>query len=96
MLYTMDGNDSLKQIIRWSAPQDKDSSTPGPSSGLPSNQKVCGDRYLPRESVDKWAKDILQEMMGDVGDGQISKLHFLIVTAWCSPLSNTGLQSMCK
>jgi len=73
----MDGNDSLKWIIRRSASQDKDSSTPGPSSKLPSNQKVYGDRYLPREYVDKWAKDVLQEMMGDIGDGDSESVNFI-------------------
>jgi len=73
----MDGNDSLKRIIQWSAPQDEDSSTPGPSSELPSNRKVCGDQYLPREYVDKWAKDVLQEMMGDVGDGDGKSVNFI-------------------
>ena len=71
MLYTMDGNDSLKRIIRHSPSQDDDSSTPGPSSELPSSQKAPGDRYLPREYIDKWAKDVLQEMMGDAGDANL-------------------------
>jgi hypothetical protein len=69
MLYTMNGNDSLKQIIRRSASRDDDGSIPG-SSELPSSQKVPGNRYLPREYVDKWAKDVLQEMMGDDGDSE--------------------------
>jgi hypothetical protein len=76
MLYTKDGNDSLKRIIRRSAPQDDDSNTPGPSSELPSSRKVPGDRYLPREYVDKWAKDVLQEMMGDVGDSESVNFSF--------------------
>jgi hypothetical protein len=73
----MDGNDSLKRIIWRSVSQDKDSSTPGPSSELPSNRKVYGDQYLPREYVDKWAKDILQEMMGDIGDGDSESVNFI-------------------
>jgi len=73
----MDGNDSLKWIIWWSASQDEDSSTPGPSSELQSSRKVCGDRYLAREYVDKWAKDVLQEMMGDVGDGDSESVNFI-------------------
>jgi hypothetical protein len=71
MLYTMDGNDSLKWIIWCSPSQDDNSSTPGPSSELPSSRKAPGDWYLPREYVDKWAKDVLQEMMGDAGDANL-------------------------
>jgi hypothetical protein len=73
----MDGNDSLKQIIQRSAFQDKDSNTPGPSSELQSSRKVCGDQYLAREYVDKWAKDVSQEMMDDVGDGDSESVNFI-------------------
>ena len=63
MLYTMDGNDSLRWILRQSTSQDDDG-TLGPLSELPSACKVPGDRYLSHEDVDKWAAGVLQEMMG--------------------------------
>lgn len=63
MLTTFDGNDSLRRILRRSASEDEDG-TLGPSSELPTTQRVPGDRYLSREYVDKWAKERLAEMMG--------------------------------
>jgi hypothetical protein len=78
MLYTMDGNDSLKRIIRRSPSQDDDDSTPQPSSELPSSRTVPGDRYLSREYVNKWAKDVLQEMMNDTGDPDSVNLPFTL------------------
>jgi hypothetical protein len=76
MLYAIDGNDSLKRILRRSPSEDDDSSTPGPSSELPNSRKVSGDRYLSREYVDKWAKDVLQDMMGDTGD--VDSVNFIM------------------
>lgn len=66
MLYTIDGNDSLKRVLRRQA--DDNDNTVGPSSELPSNMKVHGDYYLSREYVDKWVDGVLQEMMGDETD----------------------------
>ncbi|KAF7967191.1 hypothetical protein HWV62_35590 [Athelia sp. TMB] len=63
MLTTFDGNNSLRRILRRSTSQDDDG-TLGPSSELPTTQRVPGDRYLSREYVDKWAKERLEEMMG--------------------------------
>jgi hypothetical protein len=76
MLYAIDGNDSLKRIIRRSSSQDDNDSTLQPSSELPSSRTVPGDRYLSREYVDKWAKDVLQEMMDDTGDPDSVNLPF--------------------
>jgi hypothetical protein len=64
MLYTFDGNDSLRRTIKRE-PANDDDDTPGPSSELPSSRQVHGDRYLSREYVDKWAAGVLQDMMGD-------------------------------
>lgn len=63
MLYTIDGNYSLKRVLRRQA--SKDDGGVGPSSELPSNMKVPGDYYLSREYVDKWVDGVVQEMMGD-------------------------------
>jgi hypothetical protein len=67
MLYTIDGNDSLKRVLRRE-PSEDDGETVGPSSELPSNQKVNGDYYLSRGEVDKWVDGVVQEMMGDETD----------------------------
>lgn len=75
MLYTMDGNDSLKRILRRSAQEDEEG-RPGPSSELPSTRQVGGDRYLTREYVDQYARGVIQEMMNDNLD-PVSKLQNL-------------------
>jgi hypothetical protein len=76
MLYTMDGNDSLRRILRRSTSQDDDR-TLGPSSELPSTRSVPGDRYLSREDVDKWADGVLQEMMDEDADSVRNSVIFL-------------------
>jgi hypothetical protein len=67
MLYTMDGNDSLKRVLRRTQ-VDGDDGAPvlGPSSELPSTRIISNDRYLTREYIDKWAKGVVQEMLGDI------------------------------
>ncbi|KAG6894278.1 hypothetical protein C0992_006761, partial [Termitomyces sp. T32_za158] len=61
----MDGNDSLKRVIhRDLATKDENGElTPGMSKELQDNCKVVGDYYLSRDSVDQWAKGVLQEML---------------------------------
>ena len=76
MLYTMDGNDSLRRILRRSTSQDDDR-TLGPSSELPSTHSVPGDQYLSREDVDKWADGVLQEMMDEDADSVRNSVIFL-------------------
>ncbi|KII93196.1 hypothetical protein PLICRDRAFT_383096 [Plicaturopsis crispa FD-325 SS-3] len=58
MLYTQDGNDSLRRVVKRS-PSDEDGKL-GPSSELPTARQVKGDRYLSREYVNKWANRELQ------------------------------------
>ncbi|KIJ58762.1 hypothetical protein HYDPIDRAFT_163072 [Hydnomerulius pinastri MD-312] len=60
MLYTMDGNDSLKRAIRQSAGGDEEGSSPipPPTEGLLPGQVLGCDRYLTREEVDQYAKDV--------------------------------------
>ncbi|KAG2350209.1 hypothetical protein BDR05DRAFT_971794 [Suillus weaverae] len=53
LLYAMDGNDSLKRVLRRLLGADGDYS--GPSIELPMTQRVCNDRYLSREYVNEWA-----------------------------------------
>jgi hypothetical protein len=70
MLVTMDGNDSLKRILRRqpaATPAEGEPDPEGPQVGdsreLPDQRTVAGDYLLSREKVDRWAKDILQEML---------------------------------
>lgn len=56
LLYAMDGNDSLKRVLRRSLDHDDDESL-GPSSDLPTGQQLTSNRYLPRAFVNQFARD---------------------------------------
>ncbi|KII92210.1 hypothetical protein PLICRDRAFT_104028 [Plicaturopsis crispa FD-325 SS-3] len=71
MLYTQDGNDSLRRVVARS-PSDDDGKL-GSSSELPTARNVQGDRYLSREYVNKWANRNLQNAMGDSDDPENDK-----------------------
>ncbi|KAF8518833.1 hypothetical protein BU17DRAFT_48296 [Hysterangium stoloniferum] len=78
MLITMDGNDSLKHILRRTPVDDPAEGGPepeGPQVGdsreLPDSRKVGGDYIVSRERVDRWAKATLEEMLPmpeDIGE----------------------------
>ncbi|KAG0691985.1 hypothetical protein DFH29DRAFT_986014 [Suillus ampliporus] len=55
MLYAMDGNDSLKRVLRRSLDDDE---TLGISSELPTGQILTSDRYLSRNFVDQFMRDL--------------------------------------
>jgi len=77
MLYTIDGNDSLRRILRRSSSGDDDESL-GPSCEHQNSRQVPGDHYLSRDYVDKWAAGVLQEMIGvnpDAVGGLIDQKH---------------------
>lgn len=70
MLVTMDGNDSLKRILRRdppAAPADGEPAPEGPQVGesreQPDSREVGGDYLLSREKVDRWAKAVLVEAL---------------------------------
>lgn len=72
MLVTMDGNDSLKRILRRhpvATPVEGEAVPEGPQVGdsreLPDSRKVGGEYLLSREKVDKWAKTALEELLPD-------------------------------
>ncbi|KAG2109133.1 hypothetical protein DEU56DRAFT_874515 [Suillus clintonianus] len=54
LLYAMDGNDSLKRVLRRSLDTDE---SLGTSSELPTGQQLASDRYLSRTFVDQFARD---------------------------------------
>jgi hypothetical protein len=64
LLYTMDGNDSLRRIRRRVL---DDEGVPGPSCEHTDTRTIGGDFYLPREEVDKWVDEKIQELMPTEG-----------------------------
>jgi hypothetical protein len=73
MLLTMDGNDSLKCILRRAPVDDPaeggaepDGPQVGESRELPDSRKVGGDYFISREHVDRWAKDVLKEALPEL------------------------------
>lgn len=68
MLYTMDGNDSLKRLQRREAipisPNDNNSLEPvlGKSSELEDTREAGKGIYLTNEQVDKWSKETLTQL----------------------------------
>ena len=68
MLVTMDGNDSLKRILRRGAApvtgEDGDEPVVGQSVERSDNREVSGDYYLPQETVDCWSKEVLAARAG--------------------------------
>ncbi|KAG2337267.1 hypothetical protein BDR05DRAFT_978578 [Suillus weaverae] len=64
LLYAMDGNDSLKRILRRTlGVYDEDIQ----SSELPTTQQVQGDRYLPRDYVNSWGNGRQEEPNTTIG-----------------------------
>jgi hypothetical protein len=70
MLVTMDGNNSLKRILRRDPPAAPAEGEPAPegtqvgeSRERPDSRKVGGDYIISREKVDRWAKTILLELL---------------------------------
>ncbi|KAJ3558554.1 hypothetical protein NP233_g11487 [Leucocoprinus birnbaumii] len=72
LLFTMDGNDSLKRVIRKDTYEDLDDPNRDQAPILISkeamdSQRVPGDYYLEREMVDRWAKDHVMEALREGG-----------------------------
>ena len=70
MLITMDGNDSLKRIIRRAPVEDPAEWKAGPecpqvgdSREWLDSRRVGRDYFISRERVDRWAKDALEELL---------------------------------
>ncbi|KAJ6493462.1 hypothetical protein C8R45DRAFT_187933 [Mycena sanguinolenta] len=61
---TFDGNNSLSRFARREREVDEDGvSAPGASKERLDNRIAPGDYYLPREEVDKWAKEGVADLM---------------------------------
>jgi hypothetical protein len=65
ILWAMDGNDSLKQVIRRSPAVDGDPN-PGPSREQTDTRHMSGDMYISQEDVDKWAQEVTSQAMAAV------------------------------
>ncbi|KAG1731393.1 hypothetical protein EDB19DRAFT_1896940 [Suillus lakei] len=63
-LYAMDGNDSLKRILRQTLGVDDEDTQ---SSELPTTQQVRGDRYLPCNYVNSWGNGRQEEANTTIG-----------------------------
>ncbi|KAG1731798.1 hypothetical protein EDD22DRAFT_852830 [Suillus occidentalis] len=61
----MDGNDSLKQVLKKLDSDNDNDNAPPRSAELPSMQVVRGDWYLSREYVDQFLADSPADMMAD-------------------------------
>ena len=64
LLFTMDGNDSLKRIRRCTL---DDEGVPGASCEHIDTRAIGGDFYLAQAEVDRWADEQIQEMMSADG-----------------------------
>jgi hypothetical protein len=63
MLFAIDGNDSLKRILRRMFNPDT-GERDGSSRERADSRSVPEGIYIPREDVDKWAMTVVQESMG--------------------------------
>ncbi|KAG1734417.1 uncharacterized protein EDB91DRAFT_1238427 [Suillus paluster] len=70
LLYAMDGNDSLKRILRRTLGVDDEDTQ---SSELPTMQQVRGDRYLPRNYVNSWGNGRQEEANTTIGTDDTTK-----------------------
>ena len=57
----MDGNDSLKRVLRRKV--GTSDGTPGPPSERLDDRSGRADYFLSREEVDRWSKDALEDML---------------------------------
>jgi hypothetical protein len=88
----MDGNDSLKRILR----REYNSETgerDGPSREREDSRSIAGDMYISRDEVDKWAKDVVQEAMGLE---EVCLHPRLPNPMLIPPTGRSRLQSMCR
>jgi len=61
LLFTIDGNDSLRQVLRRVLGEDDE--VPGQSSERVDSRTVDDDFYLTCEYVDQWADEAFEDLM---------------------------------
>ena len=91
LLFAMDGNDSLKRILRRLPEDIEDATRPLVSRELPTGQVFTSSRYLPREYVDQFAK-------ADSIDPPLSEVSVLLYILAVVVTFRQGLrcQSLCR
>ncbi|KAG1834285.1 hypothetical protein DFJ58DRAFT_719367 [Suillus subalutaceus] len=72
LLYAMDGNDSLKRVLRRSLDHDADDCV-APSSEVPTGQQFTSDRYSPRAFEDTAAKNACAGRWKNMDDAKTKK-----------------------
>jgi hypothetical protein len=78
LLFTMDGNDSLKRILRRILGEDD---VPGPSSERTDSRTINDDFYLTREYVDRWANEAFENLMAT--ESQVFIHSFIYIDGQC-------------
>jgi len=77
MLVTMDGNDSLKRVLRRASSNidDDDILLEHPSNEREDSRTVGGDYYLTRERVDRWTKEVIAKWLAIPGNTVVSSME---------------------
>lgn len=91
MLVTMDGNDSLKRILRKESDTIDSGGTSlvvGKSTESFDSRQVSGDYYLSREVVDRWAKDRLHEQLQNIVPGSDYEDNNPCATRWTNMIND--------
>ncbi|KAG2336954.1 hypothetical protein BDR05DRAFT_896009, partial [Suillus weaverae] len=79
LLYAMDGNDSLKQILWQTLGVDDEDIQ---SSELPTTQQVRGDQHLPHNYVNSWGNGRQEEPNTTIGTNDMVRAENLCVGQW--------------
>ncbi|KAK0437474.1 hypothetical protein EV421DRAFT_1907214 [Armillaria borealis] len=77
MLRTMDGNDSLKHVEKWESEiidNDRDA-RPGESIKRLDLRNGQGDYFIPRDKVEQWSKEAIDESLVHSRDGSDESPH---------------------
>jgi hypothetical protein len=81
LLYAMDGNDSLKRILRRYPSIEGDPDAPGSTREHTDTRTVPDGMYISRNYVDKWARELVSEAKAvseDVSSSPCSSAFYLL------------------
>jgi hypothetical protein len=83
MLVTMDGNDSLKRVLRRKPtpidPGDGNAPVVGVPNELKDERTVGAGYYLTREQVDRWSRDIVLEWIKQHQNDIVSPILLVLI-----------------
>ncbi|KXN83359.1 hypothetical protein AN958_01534 [Leucoagaricus sp. SymC.cos] len=89
MLVTMDGNDSLKRIVRKEDDAvDGEACIEGELKELQDMREMYGDYYLSRETVDRWSRDRIQEQLQNMIPGSDFEDNNPCATRWSNMIND--------